>query len=460
MSGPCVAVLGGGLAGMAAAVALAERGLCVELFESRRRLGGRAASFRDGPTGRWIDRCQHVAMGCCTNLVDFCHRLGPDDAFNRRRRLHFIAPDARRYDFDRMNILPAPLHLAPGLGRLAFLRPIDRWRVAAALVRLARMPADADDQPVGPWLRTQGQSAVAIERFWSVVLASALSETLDRASLRAARKVFVDGFLASTTAHELLVPRMALAELFDASPRRWFARYGVVVHDASPVARLEVADGAARSVVFRNGSRREFDFFVLAVPWHRVARLLAPDVAATLRTADSLRRIEPSAITAVHLWFDRPVLETADAVLLGRLGQWVFQREEGYCQAVISASHMHAGLDRTTMAQRVAKELSSLPTAASARLLRWRVVIEPSAVFSVQSGVDAWRPGQSTAIGNLMLAGDWTATGWPGTMESAVRSGRLAAEQILSRLGRPERLLVDDLPRGRLARWLLGAARC
>ncbi|MCX7424654.1 MAG: FAD-dependent oxidoreductase, partial [Planctomycetia bacterium] len=285
-TGPRVAVVGGGLAGLAVAAGLVEAGLAVELFEARRRLGGRAGSFEDTKTGRWIDRCQHVAMGCCTNLVDFCRRVGIDDGFERHRRLHFFGPDGRRRDFAGVGWLPAPLHLAPAMMRLTYLRPAERWRILRAIARLAREPdraaGEEADEPVGAWLRRHGQSEQAIARFWSVVLVSALSETLEHASLSAARKVLLDGFLASAQAYELLIPRTPLSEMFDRRASEWLSGHGVQIHRRTRVARIETdaENRNARAVVLADGTRREFDFIIAAVPWRRVAGLFGPETLA------------------------------------------------------------------------------------------------------------------------------------------------------------------------------------
>jgi len=482
-----VAVVGGGLAGLAAAVALCERGFRVELFEAGKRLGGRAGSFRDGLSGELVDACRHVAMGCCTNLADFLRRTGTSDCFRRRGQLCFVGPDGRHYPIAAAPLVPAPLHLVPDFMRLGYLGPVDRLRIVRTLGRLAKLPSggeqdddgsapceQADSATVGPWLSRQGESDRALRRFWSVVLVSALGETLDRASLAAARKVFVDGFLASRRAYELEVPRVALAEIFDRRVGDWLRARGVTVHRRLRVKEIDGDADRARAVVLPDGSRRPFDAFVAAVPWWTVRALFAPAMLPSLPALEHVERIEPAPITAVHLWLDRPIPSPAEAVLVGRTGQWVFRRgrkktradrrpetpESGhYLQVVISASHELIGRPHEELVRRVRAELAAIwPAARRAKLLRWRVITHREAVFSVRPGIERLRPPQQTPIANLVLAGDWTATGWPATMEGAVRSGYLAAEAILGHRdpANRERLLAPDLPRTRLTRWLIG----
>ena len=479
-SGPGnVAVVGGGLAGLAAAVALCERGFRVELFEARRRLGGRAGSFPDPRSGEMLDYCRHAAMGCCTNLLDFCHRTGTGDCFRRSGRLHFIAPNARRYRFSALPLVPAPLHLVPGLMRLGYLRLGQRLRIVRTMGRLAKLSAEGplESMTIGAWLRSQGESDPAMEQFWSVVLTSALSETLDRASLAAARKVFVDGFLVSRRAYELVVPQVALDEIFNRRVGDGLSARDVTVHRRVRIRRIEGDGRRARAVLLPDGSQRRFDFFVVAVPWRTVPRLFAPAMLASLPGLEDVQRIPSAPITAVHLWFDRPVTRLREAVLVGRLSQWIFagsgqgtgaaggEKAETpasgyYYQVVISASHGLVGRRGQDVADEVTRELGAIwPAARGARLLRSRVVTHRAAVFSVQPGIDRLRPSQQTPVENLALAGDWTATGWPATMEGAVRSGYLAAEAILKQQGRvdDQQVLKADLPRGLLARWLFRA---
>lgn len=458
-----VAVVGGGLAGLAACVALAEAGCEIELFEARRRLGGRATSFQDPITGDMVDHCQHVSMGCCTNLADFSRRVGVRHLFRRDATLHFIGLDGKRYEFSSVDRLPAPLHLAPGLFRLGFLSLGERVSIARALMELARMPAPSvENEPtVGEWLRQHGQSARAIEQFWSVVLVSALSEEVDRAGLRYARKVFVDGFMGHPQGYTMEVPSAALDAIYGEGLRQWLTQHHVKLRLSTPVTAL-VHDGQRlQGVRTREGEFEAFDAVVLAVPWRRAAELLS-EMPACAGIANNLRQLQSAPITGVHLWFDREITQLPHAVLVGRLSQWMFRRveqadkSEAYYQVVISASRQLAAEDRQAVIDEVVEDLrDAFSSARAAQLVRARVVTEQEAVFSPVAGVDALRPSQQTPIENLYLAGDWTATGWPATMEGAVRSGYLAAEALLAGGEGSFTALQPELSRSRLARWLI-----
>lgn len=451
-----VLIVGGGLAGLAASVGLAEKGLHVELFEARRRLGGRATSFYDADSGEWIDHCQHVGMGCCTNLADFCRRTQLGDLLRRDKLLHFVGPDGRRFPFAASRWLPAPLHLAPAFMRLKFLSLSERISIGRALLRLARVVPDADDPTtIGEWLASQGQSPRAMELFWSVVLVSALGEELERASLAHARKVFVDGFLSSRAAYEIDVPCVPLGELYGERLQLWLAEHGVKLHLGTDVRRIVGDDGGVRGIELTDGTRREAAAVIAAVTWRRVRELFDAELLGRLPELSRVDEIDAAPITGVHLWFDREITALPHAVLVGRLSQWLFNRGRAgggsaasahYYQVVISASRSLSGRDRAAIVGHIVGELAAIwPMVRQAKLLRWQMVTEQNAVFSVRPGIDRLRPSQQSSLPNLAFAGDWTRTGWPSTMEGAVRSGYLAAEAILTHLGRHERILVPDL---------------
>ncbi|MGH7138061.1 MAG: hydroxysqualene dehydroxylase HpnE [Pirellulales bacterium] len=460
-----IAVVGGGLAGLAAAVALAGKGLPIELYEGRRRLGGRATSFYDSASGEWIDHCQHVGMGCCTNLADFCRRTGLTEYFRRDQVLYFFGPDGRCRRLFASRWLPAPAHLAPALLRLGYLSFGERISIARAMLRLARThPSGDEPTTIGQWLLLEGQSRRAIELFWSVVLVSALGEELDRASLAHARKVFVDGFLASREAYEVDVPRVPLGELYGERLQAWLEQNGVTLFLGAEVKRIDGEASQVSHIELADGSRRAVAAAIAAVTWKRVRALFDEALLRHLPELSRVDEIESAPITGVHLWFDREITPLAHAVLVGRLSQWLFNRGQAstgisgashYYQVVISASRSLAGRDRAQVVDEIVGELASIwPLAKAAKLLRWRMVTEQAAVFSVRPGIERMRPPQQSSLRNLAFAGDWTRTGWPSTMESAVRSGYLAAEAILKALGREERILVPDLQPSLVARLL------
>jgi len=454
-----VVVVGGGLAGLAAAAALAEAGVAVTLIESRRRVGGRAASFEDPVSGGLVDACQHVAMGCCTNFLDFCRRAGLGDALRHDRTLWFIGPDGARSVCTAAAWLPAPLHLLPLLFGLRHLGAGERRALVAGMLRLARWRPNAATPTLtaSDWLRSVRQPERVIRLFWQPVLESALGESIDLVDVAAARKVAVDGFLANRAAADLWVPTEPLGTLFGERLAAWLAARGVELITGRHAGAVE-RDGQGRvTAVEAAGRRIPCAAAIVALPWRQAAKLL-PDIVPA---ADE--RLVGSPITAVHLWFDREVVDLPHAVLVGRVSQWVFRGDEsagpGYCQVVISASRGLLGGDRELLLERVVGELREIfPAARAARLVDSRVVTDPTAVLSVRPGVDAARPAARTRVPNLFLAGDWTATGWPSTMEGAVRSGRLAAAALLAWNGRPDAALTPDLPRAALVRLLMPTA--
>lgn len=462
------AIVGGGLAGLAAALALREQGVPVELFEARRALGGRASSYREATSGELVDHCQHVSMGCCTSLSDFCRRAGIEDEFRRYETLHFLGPNGKQYDLAAHQLLPAPLHLLPALMQLGYFSWRTRLQLARALWQLARVRVDspAAEMRMTDWLRGAGQSRQAIEQFWEVVLVSALGETLDRVTVAAARKVFVDGFMTTRTGYQILVPQLPLGELYGTRLATRLREQGVTLHMNAPVSQVLGDARRATGIRLADGTERPFAAVVIATTWRRVSGLLPETMNAVRESLATVEQFESSPITGIHLWFDRPIMSLPHVVLPGRMSHWLFhvgpgavpQRDDAlghYYQVVISASRHLIGQPREQLVSQIASELKSVfPAAQSAQLLYSRVVTEKHAVFSPLPGSEAARPVQQTAIPGLLLAGDWTATGWPATMEGAVRSGYLAAQAVLAERGQHVSLLPPDPQPNLLARWV------
>lgn len=420
-------VAGGGLAGLAAAVGLADAGFQVRLFEARGFLGGRAASYPFSTPGgdtEPIDNCQHILLGCCEKLLDFYRRLGVSDKILFHRSYHFLEPGGRVSTL-KPGFLPAPLHFAGSFARLKFLNAGEKLALVRALVALqrdARSRDELDRITMGEWLEWQRQPDRVVERFWKPVLVGAVNEDLDRMAASHGFQVLRTGMLAGAGASAMGVPSVPLGELYD--KRVWERYTNVRIELGAPVA--EVLFGGDEVAGMRVGGRIEHaDYYVSALPWDRAAAMLAP-----LEIPGGAFGRSP--ITGIHLWFDRSVTELPHAVLLDRTLDWMFNKREGrYLLLVVSASRALVEKGRGELIEDAVRELADyLPAVRQARLEKAHVVKEVKATFSARPGLDALRPGARTRYRNLFLAGDWTRTGWPATMEGAVRSGYLAAEAI------------------------------
>jgi squalene-associated FAD-dependent desaturase len=464
MSSKSVIVIGAGLAGLSSGVALAESGFRVTLLEQRPFLGGRASSY-SLPDGQQIDNCQHVTLGCCTNLDDFYRRVGALGKIARYGRLAFVDSAGHRAVMEA-SPLPPPFHLAPSLAFYPSLSWRERLRIGEAMLAIARRGGrNSDGDAAGcsmlDWLRLHGQSEAAMAKFWGVVLVSALNEELARTDARYGLDVFWKAFLSARSGYVVGIPRVPLGELYEGC-RLAIERRGGEVLCRAAVRGLKENDGRISSVAIDGGREHSADFYVLAVP-HEVALKLLPErIVASETLFSQIRNLRVSPITSVHFWFDREVMAEPFVTLLDRTTQWIFNKtrlsegpgEGRYLQSVISASYGLVQRSREEIIGLCLGELQQvLPEAGKARLIKATVVKETSATFSPQPGSDRWRPSQRTPLCNLFLAGDWTATGWPATMEGAVRSGYLAAEALLSDCGEPKRLLKPDLRAEGLARY-------
>jgi protoporphyrinogen oxidase len=266
----------------------------------------------------------------------------------------------------------------------------------------------------------------------------------------------------------VLVPKVPLGELYDNRIADWLRAREVTIHLETSVERITGDADRATGIQLAAGEEQSFDHTILAVPWRRAAGMLPPNLLDRAPALAQCQSLASAPITAVHLWLDQQITDLPHAVLVGRLSQWVFARSAGrgapgpdrpgehYYQVVISGSHELAGRDRQSVIEEVLADLRAVfPAARTARLLRSKLITEPDAVFSARPGLDRVRPGAESGIERLLLAGDWTGTGWPATMEGAIRSGYLAAEALLARIGRPQPLVVPDLPRGWLVKLLV-----
>lgn len=435
----------------------------------RPHLGGRAASYTL-PDGAEIDNCQHVTMACCTNLADFYRRVGASQKIRYFDRLAFLDEQGR---LSRMgaSALPAPLHLGPSFLRFRSLGWRDKAGIARALGQIARrrgQPGDSRGVTMLEWLRRHGQTPAAIERFWRLVLVSALDEELDRAEAQYGIDVFWKGFLANRHGFRLGVPRVPLGELY-AGCREAIERGGGEIRTRARAARFRIEAGRVEGLIFDDGTEARADAYVAAVPPVALLGMLREELVEGEPVFAHLRRLRSSPITGIHFWFDRPVTREPFLALVGLQSQWVFNKTallggfagrggeagkacpgEGdpqYLQVVISASYDLVPRSRQEIIDMVRGELNQVfPAAGAAQVVKATVVKETAATFSPEPGAGQWRPGPCSPLGKLYLAGDWTNTGWPSTMEGAVRSGYLATQAILTAAGQRRAFLQPDLP--------------
>ncbi|HLH06399.1 MAG TPA: hydroxysqualene dehydroxylase HpnE [Terriglobales bacterium] len=447
-----VAIAGGGLAGLAAGCALADSGYRVQLFERRPYLGGRASSYQHPATGEVVDNCQHVLLGCCTNLLDLYQRSGVLDQVRWFEELNFIEPGGR-ISIIGPSFLPEPFHTSPSFLKAHALSVADKTAVARAMLSLLGEVPD-DGKPFLEWLRRHGQTQRAIDRFWNVVLVSALNEDLDRVSTRYAALVFRESFLKSREAGRMGIPTVPLTQLYSAAGRYIEERGGEVRLRASVDSFTADDNGVKLSVA---GNEVCADLAVLALPFNTLQQVL-PEEPNHAGLRGMLAHFESSPITGIHLWFDRKVTELDHAVLLDRTIQWMFnksrlqgRKDEGsYLELVVSSSKSLVEKPKQEIVDIAMRELAEFfPVVAQAKLVKSTVIKEVHATYSPKPGVDGYRPGAESVWPRVFLAGDWTATGWPATMEGAVRGGYLAAEAIAGK-----KFLVRDLQARGLMRWL------
>ncbi|MGJ5818444.1 hydroxysqualene dehydroxylase HpnE [Paludibaculum fermentans] len=423
---PNVLVLGGGLAGLSSAAALGQSGHHVTVLEARHFLGGRATSYPlpADESGEVIDNCQHILLRCCVNLLDFYKRLGVDQCIQFHKEFFFIEPGGRTSTM-KAGILPKPLHFTGSFATLHFLSLADKLAVGRAMLAIQsewHSRKDLDTITMLDWLKEKHQPARAIERFWRQVLVSSINEELDRMAASHGLQVFYLGFLASSSSYQMGVPAVPLGELYALDA--WKRIPGVDIRFRTPVTRIEFEAGKVKAA-YSGDERFTADYYISALPFERLALLATP-------LNIDFSPFEHSPITGIHLWFDRPVTGLPHATLLDRTIQWAFNKQDGrYIQLVVSASRTLTDLPRNEVIDLAVRELKEFfPDAQNAQLVKAHVVKEVRATFSARPGLEQLRPEARTHIPNLVLAGDWTRSGWPATMEGAVRSGYKAADVV------------------------------
>lgn len=450
-----VIVVGAGVAGLSAACALANSGYRVQLLERRPYFGGRASSYEHPGAGEVIDNCQHILLGCCTNLVDVYRRLGVEDQIQWFDRTVFIEPGGRQTVLEP-NALPAPLHMSLAFLRASAFSPADKLAIVRGILSFLKDVPPDTTETFAHWLVRTGQTNSATERFWKLVLASALNEDPECISLHYAAKVFREVFLFSARGGEMGIPRIPLSDLYGKAANYLEAR-GAEVHLRTSVDTIRRENGLWH--VSSPEQTFTADTVVLALSFEAMQKLqptLPPSEAAEA-LFEKLRGFSHSPLTSIHLWFDGEVTPLDHAVLLDTPFHWMYNKSRlqpeirngagTYLELVVSASKALVPMQRQEILDLAMRELPQFfPVVNSAKLQKAAVVKEVRATYSVRPLLDEIRPGAQSPWPGIYLAGDWTATGWPATMEGGVRSGYLAAEALTRESGDEKKFLVPDLP--------------
>ncbi|MSR69521.1 MAG: FAD-dependent oxidoreductase [Phycisphaerales bacterium] len=458
---PPVVVVGGGLAGIAAAVRLIDAGRSVVLLETRKKLGGRATSFIDPRNAEVLDNCQHVLMGSCTNLIDLYERLGVLANIEWHRQIWWANPP-HEHDVMRPGRLPAPAHFTISFLRLRFLERDDKRSIARAMWQLIRIGREGRQawrgKSFAAFLDHTQQTKRARELFWEPIVTSACNVPCARTDAFHAMYVFQGGFLQDSWSPVMGLSAVPLWSLYDSAHR--------ILKDAGGSLRTGVSaialafDGRRITGVVTNEGIVEASAVVAAVPPDRLAKLCSQVVRSADQRLARLEEFEFSPILGAHLFFAQPVLTTPHLVLPGRATHWLFDKGRDaqgrfHVHAVVSAADDWMALDESEITARLMRDIHwALPHTAGLQPEAVRTVKEKRATFACLPGSDALRPaacadGVRGGINNLFLAGDWCATDWPATMEGAVRSGYLAAQGVIAGRG-----LIADVPVAPLARLL------
>ena len=437
-----VLIIGGGFAGLTAGVALAGAGQRVRVLEQTPHLGGRARSFLHAPTGDVVDNGQHLLMGCYHSTLRFLREIGTLDriAVQPSLQVHFVESPGRVTTLECPR-LPAPWHVLTGVLRSdAFT-----WKEKLEISRLGRaVSAGVEKTPglaamtVEEWLTHLGQSERVKRGFWDLLSIAALNEDPRRASAAIFARVLKLALFSSSSDSCLALPRAGLSDCYTEAARTYIQSRGGVVEFGRRVESLIVRDGVCDGVRFVDGSLSEDKAVISAVPWHEIVRMLPSELLRAEPYFTSILSLRPAPIISITIWFDRAITDLEFAGMRGTTIQWLFNRAKiaasgghGY-SLVLSGAHQHIARSKDELLKVALDDLAQLfPEARTAQVLHSLVIKERFATFSPAVGIDALRPAAESPVRGLTLAGDWTATGLPATIEGAVQSGYTAAERLL-----------------------------
>lgn len=441
-----VVVLGGGLAGLAAARSVLDFGYHVTLVEKRPFLGGRAYSFYDPQAGAEVDNGQHVFLGCCTYYRDFLRALGAEDqAFLQETLRTDVFLNGRKGVLSSTPLLGA-LHLMPSFIRYPHLGMKDKLLATYCLIRAkltdrAKDAGELDRETFYDWLKRRHQGERAIANLWNLIILPALNDDVRHVSAGMALMVLQQGLLSKPNDSTIGMARVGLTSLTGGPGRRFIEERGGTLVLGKAVRSLVMTDGRVSGAELSDGRVVQGDFYVSALPYDEIAHVL-PRAAADDPFFTRISGLTSSPIVGVHIWYDRTVMDQEFVAFLESPVQWVFNRTRiqasdstngQYVCVSVSGAWDFIDRPKEELREMFAAEMARLfPGAADAKIKRFLVVKQPQATFRSIPGASAHRPSQVTPIPNLFLAGDFTDTGWPSTMEGAVRSGVFAAQALAS----------------------------
>jgi len=460
MTRPDAIIIGAGISGMACALALAQRGIRPLLLDTRKKLGGRATSFTDVRSGEVLDNCQHVALGCCTNYLAFLQTLGTEKQISWHDDQYWFEPGGRQSTITCAGLgryMPPPGHYSLSLLAAKFLTTGEKIILSKGV--LAVLAADRSqfrDRTFTAFLQASGQTPRLISRFWEPVVVSACNLPCDKVAASSALHVFQEGFLAHRHSARIGIPRVSLLDLYTNFESSLHALGGQLSLGTS-VASIN----PTTVTLSRTGETLHADHIICAAPFEAALQLTDPATKLADPRFAAMAHFTHSPILGVHLTFDRPILRTPHAVLIDQPTQWLFAKptppnhatRHQSISAVISAADAWLDLSEHQIAERVVADIvRCMPWAAAATLVSARTIKEKRATFAPTISTEQARPAATLGPGSLILAGDYTDTGWPSTMEGAVRSGLIAAAAVL---GLPAAaLLQKPLPVAPAARML------
>lgn len=440
-----ILILGGGFAGLAAGVALSGAGHRVRLLEQKPHLGGRARSFLDPTTGSVVDNGQHIFMGCYHATVRFLQEIGSLDSvrFQPRLTVHFLERDGRLSLLECPN-LPPPWHLLVGVLRSKSFSASEKFevfRLGRALKSAANSEQDPERLTVDEWLGKLGQSERLRRNFWDLLCIAALNEDPKIAAAVLFDRVLHLALFRSPADSRIGLARVGLGDCYTQAAAATIASRGGRVEPGRSVASLLIADSVCRGVRLADGGTIEARTVVSAVPWYEFVRILPGELLRSEPSFTNILSLRPAPIISINLWLDRPVTELEFVGLRGTTIQWLFNKGrifgsgENYVSLVLSGAHAHIGRPKEELLAVAWRELGELlPAVRQAKLVHSLVIKERLATFSPSIDAEAVRPRATTPVRGLFLAGDWTATGLPATIEGAVQSGYAAGQAVLGEL--------------------------